>query len=608
MMRISALAIALVLACGIGPAGAQTDDAATTSHAVAIWGEPKYGPDFTHLDYVNPDAPKGGRIVLSWPTPFDKLNPFTLQGTPAPGVAFFYESLMTATADEQSTSYGLIAESITIPESNRWVEFNLRPEARWHDGKPITAEDVVWTFNTLREDGSPFYASYYADVAEAVATDADTVRFNFETAENNELTYILGQIPVLPKHDWEGRDFTAASLEPRLGSGPYRVAEVVPGRSITYERVEDWWGADLPINRGQYNFDHIQYDIYRDPTVAFEAFKAGQFDFRVENVARNWAQGYDVPAVKQGRLIKAEIPTQIPQGMQGFFMNTRRPVFADPRTREAVNLLFPFEFVNDTLFYGLYERIDSYFSNSELASHGLPEGEELAVLEKYRDRLPPELFTEPFVPASADDPRELRRNLRDALNLFQQAGWAVQDGVLTNIETGQPFRFELLLSQPTFERVAQPFARNLARAGIDMGIRVVDSAQYQARVENFDYDMVVERVMQSDSPGNEQRQFWGSESARMPGSSNYAGIQDPVVDALIDVVINAGDRDSLVARTRALDRVLLWHHYVVPHWINPEIWLAHWNRFGQPEVMPPYGVPFTTTWWIDPDNTAGIDR
>ncbi|WP_119461200.1 extracellular solute-binding protein [Rhodospirillaceae bacterium SYSU D60014] len=608
MTRIAALTIALVLACGIGSAGAQTDDAATTSHAVAIWGEPKYGPDFKHLDYVNPDAPKGGTIVLSYPAPFDKLNPFTLQGTPAPGVGFLYETLMTPTADEQSVSYGLVAESITIPASNRWVEFNLRPEARWHDGEPITAEDVVWSFNTLMEDGSPFYANYYADVEDAVAIDADTVRFNFKTAENNELPYILGQVFVLPKHDWEGKDFTASSLEPPLGSGPYRVANVSPGRSITYERVEDWWGADLPINRGQYNFDRIQYDIYRDPTVAFEAFKAGQFDFRAENVARNWARGYDVPAVEQGRLIKAEIPTQIPQGMQGFFMNTRRPVFADPRVREGINLLFPFEFVNDTLFFGLYERIDSYFSNSELASRGRPEGEELEILEQYRDQLPPELFNEPFVPASADDPRELRRNLRDALDLFRQAGWEVRDGALTNVETGQPFRFELLLDQPTFERVAQPFARNLARAGIDMNIRIADSAQYQALVEGFDYDMIVERLLQSTSPGNEQREYWTSEAAKTPGTSNYTGVSDPVVDALVEGLINADDRDSLVAWTRALDRVLLWDHYVVPHWSNPEIWLAYWNRFSRPDVLPPYGVPFATTWWIDPDKNAGVNR
>ncbi|HET8727292.1 MAG TPA: extracellular solute-binding protein [Alphaproteobacteria bacterium] len=603
-LRTAAVILALV---ATGPAAAQ-DEPAAASHAVAIWGEPKYGPDFQHLDYVDPEAPKGGTVVLSALGGFDKLNPFTLRGTSAPGMGLIFESLMVPTADEESVMYGLIAETITIPESNTWVEFSLRPEARFHDGHPITAEDVVWSFDTLVEDGSPLYAQYWADVADAVAIDERTVRFDFKTGDNAELPYILGQLTVLPQHYWEGRDFTAGTLEPPLGSGPYAVADVAPGRSITFERVADWWGADLPINRGQYNFDRIRYDMYRDPTVAFEAFKAGQFDFRLENVARNWARGYDVPAVADGNLVKAEIPLEIPKGMQGFFINTRRPIFADVRVREAINLLFPFEFLNQTLFFGLYERVDSYFSNSELASEGVPAGEELEVLERYRDRLPPELFTQPFVPASASDPRQLRQNLRAALDLLRQAGWEVRGQVLTNVETGQPFRFEILLDDATFERIAQPFAANLARAGIDMGIRIVDSAQYQARVEDFDYDMISVRLPQSTSPGNEQRETWTTEAARTRGTDNYAGVSDPVVDELVELLIDSPDRDTLVARTRALDRVLLWGHYVVPHWNNPDIWLAYWNRFGQPDVMPRYNLPYLTTWWIDPERNAGVSR
>jgi len=603
----------LLLAAAAGfllaqPALHAQDDPATTSHAIAIWGEPKYGPDLTHLDYVNPDAPKGGTVVLSWPAAFDKLNPYTVRGTAAPGSSLVYESLMAPTADEPSTYYGLVAQSVTVPESNSWIEFHLRPEARWQDGRPITAEDVVWTFDTLIAEGSPLFAAYYADVKEAVAVDADTVRFVFSTGSNNELPVILGQLPVLPKHFWEGRDFGASSLEPPLGSGPYRVASVDPGRAITYERVADWWGADLPINRGQYNFDRIRFDVYRDPSVAFEAFKAGQFDFRIENVARNWARGYDVPAVAEGRLIKAEIPTRLPEGTQGFFFNTRRPIFADVRVREAISLLFPFEFLNQSLFFGLYERIDSYFENSDMAASGIPEGQETEILEPYRDRLPERLFTEPFVPASADDPQELRRSLRTALELFRQAGWEIRDGVLTEVASGQPFRFELLLDDPNFERVAQPFAQNLARAGVRMTLRMVDSAQYEARVSNFDYDMISVRLPQSDSPGNEQREFWNSAAATTPGTRNYAGISDPIVDRLIEGLINAPDRPTLIDWTRALDRVLLWGHYMVPHWFLADTWLAYWNRFGQPPVMPAYGLPFLTTWWIDPQKNPGISR
>jgi microcin C transport system substrate-binding protein len=607
---ICAIALSTAIAMGVA-AGTQAvaqDDGATTSHAITIWGEPKYGPDFEHLDYVDPEAPKGGTVVLATPAPFDKLNPYTLRGSPAPGLGFVFESLMTPTQDERFASYGLIAESVTIAADKSWVEFHLRPEARFHDGEPVTAEDVVWTFDTLIRDGLPFFASYYADVEEARAVDERTVRFTFGHGGNNELPSILGQLPVLPKHWWEGRDFTATSLDPPLGSGPYRVAQVSPGRSITIERVQDWWGADLPINRGQYNFDRIRFEVYRDPNVQFEAFKAGQYDFRVENSSLNWARGYDVPAVVDGRLVKEAIPTEIPQGTQGFFLNTRRPVFADPRVREAINLLFPFEFINQTLFYGLYERVGSYFSNSDMASRGLPEGEELATLEPFRDRLPPELFTEPFVPASVESQQDLRENLRLALPLFKAAGWEVRDRRMVNVETGQPMRFTLLLDSPTFERIAQPFAQNLARAGIDMQIRVVDTAQYQRLVDTFDYDMISVRHPQSDSPGNEQREMWTSAAAATNGSRNYAGVSDPVVDALVEQLIASPDYDTLVARTRALDRVLLWGHYMVPHWNNPDIWIAYWNRFGHPTTTPAYGLPYVTTWWIDPAKNAGVTR
>jgi microcin C transport system substrate-binding protein len=599
------LAAALVAALGLGPDRAlaeeatATDEAARTVHAIAMHGEPLYGPDFEHFAYVNPDAPKGGTLTLDAVGTYDTFNPYTLKGVPAAGISLTYESLMVSSGDEAFTEYGLIVETITVPDDRSWVEFALRPEARWHDGEPIDADDVVFTFDTLKTKGHPFYRAYYGSVATAVALDSHRVRFEFSEGENRELPLIIGQMPVLPKHYWEGRDFETPTLEPPLGSGPYRIRTFDSGRAVTYERVEDWWGADLPINVGQYNWGEIRFEYYRDPTVTLEAFKAGQFDFQQVSSAKEWATAYDIPQVRDGRIVKESIPNENPTGMQAYFFNTRREMFTDPLVREAIGLAFDFEWTNKTLFYDQYTRTESYFSNTELASSGLPEGEELEILERYRGRIPDEVFTTPFDVPETDGSGNNRENLRRASDLLKQAGWVVEDGVRVHAETGKELTFEILLNNPLFERISLPFVQNLEKLGITPRLRTVDTAQYQNRVDAFDFDMIVGGIGQSLSPGNEQRDFWSSASADIPGSRNTIGIKDPVIDELIELVIAAPTRESLIARTRALDRVLLWGHYVIPHWHIQADRVVYWNKFGHPETPPKYGLAMINTWWID---------
>lgn len=601
------VAAVLIMAIGLLAASLAQANEVTTAHGMAMHGEPLYGPDFSHFNFTNPEAPKGGRIVLGTIGSYDSFNGFIVKGTPAIGTGLAFETLMTGSQDEAFTYYGSLAETITYPEDRSWVTFDLNPQARWHDGVPITAEDVIWTFNTLREKGAPFYRSYYANVADVTALGERTVRFTFQESENLELPLIMGQLVVLPKHYWETRDFESTTLEPPLGSGPYRIAAFDPGRSITYERVEDWWGADLPVNRGQYNYDRITFEYYRDRTVLFEAFKAGNVDVRVENVSLNWARGYDVPAVERGQIVRDTVPDADAQPMQGWAFNTRRDLFADRRVRQALGYLFDFEWLNKNIFFGLYSRTDSYFENTELAATGLPEGEELAVLEPFRGQIPGDVFTSEFSVPETDGSGNIRRELRAALALLREAGWELRDGVMTNAATGTPFEFEILLNGQTLERVAQPFVRNLQRAGIKASIRIVDVSQFVNRVDRYDFDMVSMLRLQSLSPGNEQRDFWGSAVADVPGGRNLPGIKDPVVDALIELIVAAPDRESLVARTRALDRVLLSGHYVIPQYHNPGTWIAYWDRFGRPADLPRHGGPgYLTTWWVDPAKDAEL--
>ena len=588
-----------------GISAAQDGGEVHRAHAIAMHGTPKYGADFEHFEYTNPDAPKGGRVVFSAFGSYDSLHPFILKGQSAAGVGNLFESLTMSSSDEAFSRYGLLAESIEWPEDRSWVAYTLHPEARWHDGQPVTVEDVIWSLETLKSQGHPGFRQYFANVVGAEKTGPRTVRFSFSGPTNRELPLIIGELPILPKHYWQDRDFQATTLEAPLGSGPYRVKAVDPGRSITYELDPNYWGKDLPVNRGKNNYGIMHYEYYRDRGVQREAFKAGKIDFFSENVAKEWATAYDLSTVNNGVINKRLIPHENPQGMQAFVFNTRREMFKDRQARAALAYAFDFEWTNQNLFYGAYTRTRSYFSNSELASSDLPGDAELGILEPYRDQLPPEVFTEAYEPPMTDGSGNLRGNLRTALRLLKGAGWDIRDGALTQGDSGLVMRFEIMLMSPDFERVVLPFTKNLERLGIVADVRTVDTAQYQQRMDSFDFDVVVGSWGQSLSPGNEQRNYWHSQAADIPGSRNTAGIQDPVVDELIELVISAPARESLITRTRALDRVLLWNHYVVPHWHLAAYRVLYWDKFGTPEIMPKYdlGVQF---WWVEPDLDASL--
>lgn len=576
------------------------------AHGLAMHGDLKYPPGFKHFDYVNPNAPKGGNFRESESGTFDTLNGFVLKGVPAAGIGLMYDSLMTASDDEAFSQYGLLAETIEVPTDRSWAIFNLRPQARFHDGVPVMADDVVFTFDTIRDKGHPQLRFYYGSIEKVEKLGERRVKFTFKPGDNRELPLIIGQQPILPRHYWQTRDFERATVEPPIGSGPYRIESFETGRDITYRRDPNYWGRDIPVNVGRYNFDTIRYDYYRDPSIEFEAFKAGQYDFRPETTARIWAVGYDFPAVRRGLVKKEELPHNRPSGMQGYAYNTRRALFADPRVRRALAYAFDFEWTNGRLFFGSYTRSESYFSNSELAATGLPEGEELVLLEKYRDALPPEVFTTPYFAPKTDGSGMARDNLLTALRMLEAAGWNVRpaDGVMLDA-IGKPVSFEILLNNPAFERITGPFLRNLKRLGIDARIRTVDTAQYKNRLDNWDFDLTVTGWGQSLSPGNEQRSFWSSRSADTPGGRNLPGIKNPVVDDLIELLIAAPDRASLVARTRALDRVLLWGHYVIPHWHVRVDRVAYWDKFKHPDIIPAAGYQLET-WWIDPSRETVV--
>ena len=591
-----ALRALLIHVSGIALLGVASLALAGPKHAQTLYDEPpKYPANFKHFDYVNPDAPKGGTLRQAGFGGFDSLNPFINKGVPADDIGMIYDTLTRHGLDEPFTEYGLLAEKIEKAPDNAWVRFYLRPEARFHDGQPVTAEDVKFSFDTLMSKGAPMYRGYYADVEKVEVESPQRVRFVFKQAGNRELPLIVGQLPVLPKHWWAERDFSKGNLEVPLGSGPYKVADVQAGRSIRYERVKDWWGKDLPVNRGFYNFDTLEIDYYRDNTVALEALKAGQFDYWLETSAKNWATAYNTPAVANGQLIKEEIANHNPTGMQGFIFNTRRPLFTDRRVREALGLLFDYEWANRQLFNGAYTRTRSYFDNSELASIGLPSADELKLLEPLRAQIPPQVFTDEYQPPVTDGSGIIREQQRRAYQLLQEAGWRV-DGDQMLDSTGKPVSFEFLLAQTEFERVLLPFKRNLADLGIELVIRRVDVSQYINRLRSRDFDLIVGGFGQSNSPGNEQREYWHSSSADNPGSRNFIGLKDPAVDSLVEGLINADSRQSLITHTRALDRVLLWGHYVVPNWHIKTWRVAYWNRFEHPEISPKYDIGLHT-WW-----------
>ena len=577
------------------------------SHGNSLVGELKYPPDFRHFEYVNPDAPKGGEVRLSTTGSFDSLHPFILKGDVAAGIGLTFETLMTSARDEPSSEYGLLAESVETAEDLSWVAYTLRSDARWHDGTPVTPTDVIFSFDILKAQGHPQYRTYYKSVAQAEQNGPRTVKFTFSGGLNRELPSIVGQLPVLQKAFFDNKEFEKTTLEPIVGSGPYRVIDVDPGRSISYERVKDYWGPNLPVNRGHYNFDRIRYDYYRDQTVALEAFKSNEFDFRQESRANVWATGYDVPAVRDGLIVKEEIPHSFPMPLQAFTFNLRRDQFQDRRVREALSYTFDFEWTNKNLFHGQYKRSKSFFPNTELASSGLPTEAELRYLEPLRGQIPDEVFTKPYDPPITDGTGNVRANLRKAQRLLREAGWRARDGKLAHQDSGLAMSFEILLVSPAFERIVLPFKKNLEKLGIDVRVRLVDSAQYQNRINEFDFDVAVTNFVSTLSPGNEQRELWGTASADLPGSRNVIGIKSQVIDGLIEEIIAAPDRKSLVAATHALDRILLWNHYVIPNWYSGVFRIARWDRFSRPSVTPKYGLGFFT-WWIDPEREAALKQ
>jgi microcin C transport system substrate-binding protein len=607
--NLLSLSAALGLAPGLPHAatpagGSAAPGEAVRTHALSLLGAPGLPADFTHFPWVDPTAPKGGEIALTALGSFDTFNQFVLRGTPAVGLGLLYDTLLKENADEPSTEYAYLAQWIDLPADRMGISFELNPAARWHDGRPVTAADVVFTFNALRTHGRPFYRSYWGDVTSVVAESERRVTFRFRNNENRELGLILGQMPVLPAHWWAGRDFARPLLEAPLGSGPYRLERFEAGRSLVYRRADGWWARDIPTMKGTQNFDVMRYEYFRDTTVALEAFKAGQIEFRTDNIARDWATAYDFPAVRRGLVKRDELRHELPTGMQAFVVNLRRPLFQDARVRRALIELFDFEWMNANLFYGAYARTTSFFSNSDLAATALPQGAELAVLEGFRGRVPAEVFTSEYRLPVTDGSGNNRDGLRRALALLQEAGWRVQDRRLVNAR-GQRFEFEILLNGASFERVALPYVQALERLGMQVRVRTVDPAQYQTRTDAFDYDMTVDGMGQSLSPGNEQRDYWTCAKAQEHGSQNVAGICDPAIDALVELVVEAPDREALLARTRALDRVLLWNNYVIPHWHSRTFRIAFWDKFGRPPRNPRYGLGLDS-WWVEPGRERAL--
>lgn len=601
MRRI--LPVLLLVLCA-GPALPQT--ATRVVHAIAMHGEPKYGPDFRNFDYVNPSAPRAGDVRFGAIGTFDSFNPFILRGLPAAAVSLTFEALTVGSNDEPFTRYCLICETMEIPEDRSWITFNLRPQARFHDGSPITPDDVIWTFQTLIQSGHPRFRSYYADVERVERVGERGVRFTFRGTENREMPLIIGELPILSRAYWANRDFSRTTLEAPLGSGPYRIESHEAGRFVVLRRVDNW-SRGLPVNVGRFNFETIRYDYYREPNVALEAFKAGEYDIRQENRAQAWAQSYDSPARAQGLYRLEEIPEQRTSGMQAFGMNLRRALFRDVALRQAIILAYDFETANRQLFFGAYVRTRSYFDGGELAARGLPSPEELEILNRFRGRVPEQVFTAEYNPprTPGTGPEGWRDNRREATQILTRAGYRVQNNRLMTPQ-GQPVTFEIMLvAGDGFERIALPFVQNLRTLGIEVTIRNVDVAQYQRRFDEFDYDMAVFVFGQSESPGNEQRDYWRGDRAAVPGSSNYAGIADPAIDELVELVVAAPSREALVARTRALDRVLQWSHYMVPNWHTAVDRVAFWDRFARPSVTPRSGFDWTV-WWVDPARDAAL--
>jgi microcin C transport system substrate-binding protein len=614
LLRSGAAAL-VVPATGVfpGPDGVARADDKTWHHGLSLFGDLKYPAGFKHFDYVNPNAPKAGVVRLGGFGTFDNFNIVVsgVKGTIAGGLNDVFDTLMAPASDEVSTEYGLLAESVSHPADFSSVTYRLRAGAKWHDGKPVTADDVIFSLQAFQKN-HPMLSAYYRHVVKAEQTAERDITFTFDSPGNRELPQIVGQLNVLPKHWWEGtdasgkkRDVTATTLEPLLGNGAYRIKEFVAGRTIVYERVKDYWGKDLAVNIGRDNFDELRFEYFRDATVAIEAFKADHVDWRTENSAKNWATAYDFPAVRDKRIVLEEFPQRNRGIMQGFTFNTRRDKFKDARLRRAFNFAYDFEEMNKQIFFGQYKRISSYFDGTELASSGLPQGQELEILEKVRDKVPPEVFTTAYTNPVGGNPENVRANLREATRLLREAGYEVRGQKLVNAKTGEALSVEILTEDPAAERFILFYKPSLERLGITVTVRTVDDPQYENRLRSWDFDLIVAVWPESLSPGNEQRDFWGSPAADTPGSRNYIGIKNPAIDALIERIIFAKDRAELVAATRALDRVLLWNHFVVPQFTSDKSRTARWDRFKRPDRLPEYGAAaFPTVWWWDAERAA----
>jgi len=591
LRAIGAAASLLVLAL--------TGAAAEPRHGLSAFGDLGYPPDFTHFEYADPDAPKGGSFsLIGWggTTTFNSLNAYILKGDAAQGMELTFDTLMTRAQDEPDAVYGLVAETADLAADRRSVTFALRPEARFSDGSPLTAEDVAFSFEVLKSKGHPIYRQTLRDVEKVEVLGPHSLRYVFSGEQVRDLPLTVASLPIFSRRYYEDQPFDETTLEPPLGSGPYVVANVKQGRTIAYRRDPDYWGKDLPVNRGRWNFDEIRFEYFRDRTAAMEAFKAGAYDFREEFTSRVWATEYNFPAVRDERVKRETLPDETPSGTQGYFLNTRRPLLADPRVREALALAFDFEWTNKNLFFGLYERTHSYFENSAMKAVGTPESDERAVLERLG--VPAAALGDAVLPPVSNGSGQDRKLLRQAATLLEEAGWTIKNGRRLNAE-GQPLRLEILMFEPTFERVNAPYVKNLKLLGIDASMRIVDPAQFERRMKSFDFDMTTQRYVMSTTPGVELRSYFGSEAAAMDGSLNLSGVADPAVDALIDRVIAAKNRDELTVAARALDRVLRAGHYWVPHWYKASHTIAYWDRFSRPPVKPKYDRGILDTWWYD---------
>ncbi len=603
MKRLPTFALALSL---IGPAALASD--ATPRHGLSVFGNLKYADGFAHFDYVDPNAPKGGSIKITGLETFETVNPFILKGRKdLLSEPLMFDTLMARSFDEPDSFYGLVAKSVEQPDDRSWVAFNIDYRAKFHDGSPITAEDVVWTFDTLRKDGDPRFRITFRDVDRAEATGRLRVKFKFKSGIHRDLPTRLAALPVLSKEYYAGRTFNETTFDPPLASGPYRIEKLEPGRSITYRRAEDYWAKDLPVMRGRFNFDRIIVEYYRDREIAFQAFFSQQYDFREEFTSRQWASQYNKPAVNKGLIVRETLPDETPSGVQAFILNLRRDKFKDMRVRKAMDLAFDFEWTNRTLFYDLYKRTNSMFENSRLAAHEPPSQAELALMEPLRGNIPDEVFTTPFVAPINNGTGHIRGNLKKAGALLRQAGYSIRNGVLVD-GNGNPLEIEFLLFEASFKRILNPYILNLKRLGINAFIRIVDTANFKRRQDKFEFDVVIRRISQPLTPGLEQRNYFGSEFANVEGSFNIGGVSDPAVDALIEKVIGAKSRDGLRTAVRALDRVLMWNRFVVPQWYKGEHNVAYWNKFGRPKTAPSFDIGVLDTWWFDTEKAKLIEQ